>query len=274
LPVDDLAAEARGLRRVASPVALAVAFLTILPVRVRSIDLGAAAAWFPAVGALIGALAGGVRAGADPLFGSAAATVLAIVALVAVTGALHQDGLADTADGLGVRGDRDRRLAAMRDSATGAFGVLALIGWALLLLAALTPLTQVEALAALIAAGALSRWAALVHAAATPPARPDGLGAGFRVGAGALGFASASAVVIAVAAAALGEPAGSGFADRLGSAHALGAAAVALAAAFAVALLSAWAARRAIGGRTGDTIGATVAVAEVAVALALLGFWR
>ena len=58
---------------------------------------------------------------------------LALVVLVALTGALHQDGLADTADGLGARGDRDRRLAAMRDSAIGAFGVLALIGWALLL---------------------------------------------------------------------------------------------------------------------------------------------
>jgi adenosylcobinamide-GDP ribazoletransferase len=277
LHVDEVAAEARGLRRVASHVALAVAFLTILPVRMRSIDLGAAAAWFPAVGALIGALAGGVRAGADPLFGPTVATALAMVALVAVTGALHQDGLADTADGLGVRGDRERRLAVMRDSATGAFGVLALIGWALLMLAALAPLSQVEALAALIAVGALSRWAALVHAAATPPARPDGLGAGFRVGAGALGFASATALVVAAGAAALGAGSaggGSGFADALGSADALAAAAVALAAALAVALLSAWAARRAIGGRTGDTIGATVAVAEVAVALTLLGFWR
>src|SRR5262249_43615982 len=113
--------------------ALAVAFLTIVPVKVRdpNASLSRAAAFFPPGGAAIGAAAGGVRVGLQPLLGTGPATVLALIALVALTGALHQDGLADTADGLGARGDRDRRLAAMRDSAIGAFGVLALIGWAL-----------------------------------------------------------------------------------------------------------------------------------------------
>jgi adenosylcobinamide-GDP ribazoletransferase len=256
LTVDELA-PAHGLRRLRAELALAVSFLTVLPVRVRvPVALGAAAVWFPAVGALIGALAGGIRVGAEPIVGATAASVLAMGALVISTGALHQDGLADTADGLGVRGDRERRLAAMRDSATGAFGVLALVGWALLLLAALAPLTRTEAFAALVTAGALSRWAALLHAAGVRPARPDGLGAGFAVGRVALGLATASAVAVAVVAA--GPEPGL----------------VAVAVTLAIALLSAWAARRAIGGRTGDTIGATVAVAEVAVCTALLGFWR
>ncbi|MEA2361406.1 MAG: adenosylcobinamide-GDP ribazoletransferase [Thermoleophilaceae bacterium] len=258
MTVDELA-PASGLRRAAAQLALAVSFLTVVPVRLRgrsAVDLGGAAVWFPVVGALIGALAGGVRAGAEPLFGATAATVLAMAALVLVTGALHQDGLADTADGLGVRGDPERRLAVMRDSATGAFGVLALVGWALLLLAALAPLSDSEALAALVTAGALSRWAALLHAAATSPARPEGLGAGFRVGRVALLIASACAVLVAGVAAGIGP----GLA--------------ALGVTLAIALLSAWAARRAIGGRTGDTIGATVAVVEVAVCTALLGFWR
>ena len=108
---------------------------------------------------------------------------------------------------------------------------------------------------------ALSRWAAVLHAAAAPPARADGLGARFNVGVAVLAFASASVVAIAPGVALLAEE---------GPLSATVAVAVALAA----GLLSARAARRAVGGRTGDTIGATVAVAEVAVALVLLGFWR
>jgi adenosylcobinamide-GDP ribazoletransferase len=278
LPVDEAAGAEAAERTVdeRAPVGLAglplaFAFLTILPVRVRSLDLGAAAAWFPIVGAALGAAAGGVWVGGEPLLGPAAASVLALVALVALSGALHQDGLADTADGLGVRGDRARRLAVMRDSATGAFGVVALIAWALLMVAALSPLSQLEALAALIAVGALSRWAALLHAAAVPPARTDGLGAAFEVRGAALAVASASAVALAAAAALLAQAGAEGGASADGQALALGAA---TAAALAVGLLSAGAARRVVGGRTGDTIGATVAVVEVVVALVLLGFWR
>jgi adenosylcobinamide-GDP ribazoletransferase len=234
--------------------ALAVAFLTIVPVRVRdpNASLASAAAFFPLVGAAVGAAAGGIRVAFQPLLGTGPATVLALVVLVALTGALHQDGLADTADGLGARGDRDRRLAAMRDSAIGAFGVLALIGWALLLATTLARFSATDALLALVAAGALSRWAALLHAAATPPARRDGLGAGFAPTTAALLIASATALAVA-------EPAG-------GALPGLAAIAATL---VVSALTSAWA-RRALGGRTGDTLGATVALAELAACAALL----
>lgn len=247
------------LRRTGAQLALALAFLTIVPVRVParpSVALGAAAAWFPVVGALVGALAGGVRVGLESLIGGTAATVLALAALVVVTGALHQDGLADVADGLGVRGDRDRRLAVMRDPVTGTFGTLALIGWALLMLAAVAPLDNADALFVLISAGALSRWAALLHASFVPPARPGGLGAGFVVTQVALVVATICAVTVALVAAGPGP----------------GLAAVG--ATLAVVGLSALAARRAIGGRTGDTIGATVCVVEAVVATVLLGFFR
>ena len=113
-----------------------------------------AAVWFPLVGAAVGAVAGRRPRRRPSTFRAAARTVLAMIALVVVTGALHQDGLADTADGLGVRGDRERRLAVMRDSATGAFGVLALIAWALLLFTALSRSTGDHAFRTLIAAGA------------------------------------------------------------------------------------------------------------------------
>jgi adenosylcobinamide-GDP ribazoletransferase len=244
------------LRRAASGATLAVAFLTIVPVRARGpvAGLGAAAGWLPLVGAFVGAAAGGVRSLAEPTLGPSVATVLALATLVVVTGALHQDGLADCADGLGARGDRERRLAAMRDSATGVFGVLALLGWALLLTTALAELTRAEALRALVTMALAGRWAALAHARATPPARREGLGASFEVSTAGLLWASATAV------------AGALLLD--GPLHGL----ATLAAALLVAgLVSAWA-RRTLGGRTGDTPGATVALAEVAVCLTLLGF--
>ena len=236
--------------------ALALAFLTILPVPVRGDAgrLGAAAPWFPLVGAVVGGLAGAARYASEPLFGSAVASVLALVVLVAVTGALHADGLADCADGLGVRGDRERRLTVMRDSAIGAFGTLALIGWALLLITALTTLSDGEALRAFVTAAIAGRWAALIHAAAAPPARSDGLGATFDPTPAGLAVATAATL------------AGVVLVD--GPVHGLASAAAALLVALATA---AWS-RRSLGGRTGDTLGATVALAEIAVCLTLLAF--
>lgn len=244
------------LRRAVCGASLAVAFLTILPVRLRNpaASLAAAAGWFPLVGALVGGAAGGVRYLTEPIFGAPVATVLALLTLVVLTGALHQDGLADCADGLGARGDRERRLAAMRDSATGAFGVLALLGWALLLTSALAELTRAEALRALVTMALASRWATLLHASATPPARREGLGASFEPAPIALAAASVTALAGAVA---LDGP--------LHGVAALGAAVL------VAGLVSAWA-RRALGGRTGDTLGATVAIAEIAVCLTLLSF--
>ncbi len=248
----------------------AIAFLTIVPVPASAMatagaeqaGLGATAAWFPLVGAAVGALAGAVRLLLGSLLGDGVATVLAMIALVIVTGALHQDGLADTADGLGVRNHarsaagRARRLEVMRDSSTGAFGALALIAWALLLFTTVSSLDGAHALRALVVACALARWAALVHAAATPAARRDGLGASLQVGRGAVGVATVVAVAAALTIGGL----------------AAGAAAIvtaALAAALSVAF-----ARRMLGGRTGDTLGATVAIAELVVCVVLLGVWQ
>src|ERR1700757_3136511 len=100
-PAQD-AVDSRGPERVPwSGLRGAIAFLTIAPVpSAPDTGLAVAAGWFPLVGAAVGALAGGVRVGAQQLLGRTPATVLAMIALVVVTGALHQDGLADTADGL------------------------------------------------------------------------------------------------------------------------------------------------------------------------------
>jgi adenosylcobinamide-GDP ribazoletransferase len=217
--------------------------------------LASAAGWFPLVGAAVGALAGGVRVGSEPLVGRTVATVLGVFAIVIVTGALHLDGLADTADGMGVRGDVHRRLEVMRDSATGAYGTLAVVGWALLTLSALASLDADHALRALIAAGALARLAALLHAAGTRPARVDGLGAAFQARRPALIAGTATAVAVAVAICGA-YPAG-----------------VAVGATLLVSAASVGFARQTLGGRTGDTLGATVAVAEAAVCTVLLAVW-
>ncbi len=106
----------------------ATAFMTRLPVGAPEGGDLAAACWaFPVAGLLIGAIAGGLLAaawtfGAPPLV----AALLALAAMAALTGALHEDGLADTADGLG-GGSPERKLEIMRDSRVGAFGVLALV---------------------------------------------------------------------------------------------------------------------------------------------------
>jgi adenosylcobinamide-GDP ribazoletransferase len=256
MPAQDALDTRRSRRARWSGLPSAIAFLTIAPVPgAAGSELAVAAGWFPLVGAAVGAFAGAVRIGAQQLLGRTPATVLAMIALVVATGALHQDGLADTADGLGARGDRSRRLRVMRDPATGVFGALALIGWALLLLTTLASLDASHALTALVVACALARWAALVHATGTRCARSDGLGAALRVGPIAFGLASATALVLALA---LCGPAPG---------------AIALVAALLVAALSATFARRTLGGHTGDTLGATVAVAEVAVCATLLAVW-
>ena len=239
--------------------ALAVSFLTIVPVRARAAwsgEIGPAAAWFPIVGATIGAIAGGVRAAIDPLVGPVPATVVALIVGVVLTGGLHQDGLADAADGLGVRGGRARRLEVMRDPTVGAFGVLALIGWALVIVTSVGPLPPGRAVVALTVAAVVGRLAAVAHALACRPARTDGLSAAFRPTPAAGAVAAVTGVGLSLA-----------LAWPFGGLVALGAGAV-------VCLGSVGVASRRFGGRTGDTLGATVCITEAAVCLALLGVWH
>lgn len=255
-----MAVPARRVRWTRGPF-VALAFLTIVPVPPGLLgddgfDLAPALPWFPVVGAAVGALAGGVLAGVAELVGRAPAAVIGIAVLVLATGGLHQDGLADTFDGLGVRGDRMRRLAVMRDSTVGAFGVLALVVWALLLVTSLDRVDAVEALRTLIVAEALGRGAALLHAIGAPSARADGLGAQLPSHRGAMAAAGVLGAAIAVAAA---GPARGG---------------LALAVAGVVAALASVGARRAIGGSTGDTLGATASITGALVCVALAATWH
>jgi adenosylcobinamide-GDP ribazoletransferase len=235
----------------------ALSLLTILPAGRRDIPAEAtrgAALWFPLVGSLVGVAAAAAYALAETLVGSLYAAAFALTISAVLTGALHHDGLADTADGLGVRGDIARRLDVMRDPGIGAFGALALIAFALLATAALARLDPPEAAGALVAGHALGRWAALAQLTFVGPAREDGLGAAFSAQPAA--FAIGSVLALAISLVSAGILAG------------LVAAAAAALAATATALL----ARTATRGRTGDTLGAAVLVTELAVYTALAAY--
>jgi len=132
--------------------------------------------------------------------------------------------------------------------------VLALVLWALLLAVTLAALPRHDVIRTLVAAGALGRWAAVLHAAALPPARSEGLGAAFSPAPAAVVVATGLAVAT-VALAVVPDL-------------------VALAVAVAVTAGVSALARRGLGGRTGDTLGATVALTDVIVCLVLLGFAR
>jgi adenosylcobinamide-GDP ribazoletransferase len=161
-------------------VRLAVMMLTRLPVG-RLQDPApslAEARWaYPLVGLIVGLIAWGVHSlslwlGASPTL----AAVAALGAVILPTGAMHQDGLADFADGIWGGQDKARRLEIMRDSAIGSYGVLALILCCAVWIAALTQLGGQAGMLSFLAVGVLSRIAMTVCSATMPLARTDGLG--------------------------------------------------------------------------------------------------
>jgi adenosylcobinamide-GDP ribazoletransferase len=185
---------------------------------------------------------------------------LATAALVVATGALHEDGLADVADGFGGGATRARKLEIMRDSRVGAYGAIAIALALILRVGALTAALDGgvwRASLSLMLVAALSRAAALTPLALLPPARAEGSGAAAgRLDSNALAAAWGSALVIALG---LGLVA-------LGVAHALLAALMSGAGAWLMVAL----ARRAIGGQTGDVAGAAQQCGEIAAWCGLL----
>ena len=242
-------------RRIFAGFASATAIYTRLPVAppaCRAERLADAAWAFPLVGAGIG----GVAAFAFLLvqllgLGDWPAAVLAVLASIVLTGALHEDGLADTADGLIGGQDREQRLAIMRDSRHGTFGVVAIVLSVLLRVTALADIGDpIHAGLALIAAHAASRAALPVAMLVLAPARADGLGAAAgrprtRLAIGAL------AIGLLTTLAALGPMRG---------ATAFGLASAAIFASGALA-------HRRIGGYTGDVLGAFEQIGEIVMLL-------
>jgi adenosylcobinamide-GDP ribazoletransferase len=243
------------LRGMFSGFAVATAFFTRIPVATPACRVAPLAdtAWaFPLVGAGIGGVAALAFLLAQLLgLGDWPAAVLAVLAGIVLTGALHEDGLADAADGLVGGDDRDQRLAIMRDSRHGTFGVVAIVLSVLLRAAALAEIGEpIYAGLALIAAQAASRAALPCAMFALAPARAEGLGAG-------AGRPSMPLVVAALAIGLLVSLA------ALGPARGLVAIGLAGAAIFALGVL----ARRRIGGYTGDVLGAFQQIGEIVMLL-------
>ncbi|PPQ18288.1 adenosylcobinamide-GDP ribazoletransferase [Bradyrhizobium sp. AC87j1] len=252
---------AEFLRDVIADLRMAASFVTILPVassKPAADGAVARATWaLPVAGLLVG-LAGAfvykvaIRFGLTPNI----AALLALATTALITGALHEDGLADTADGLGGGRTRERKLEIMRDSRIGTYGVCALILSFGLRWSALAAIADPLLVAfALLSAHAAARAGVPAFMSLVPPARPDGLSA-------SAGSPPGRSVAIAFA---LGTLA---LALALGPGKAL----VGLILLSLAGLLLARLAVRQIGGQTGDILGAFEQIGEILILLVAASF--
>lgn len=235
----------------------ALRFLTIVPLAWRGEQDGhfftASLAWFPVIGLLIGLTGAVFISGLMPFCPPPVVAVAAIVLLAAVSGCLHLDGLADSGDGLLSARPRERILEIMRDSHTGAMGVIALVIVLLGKFAALASLSGPTLILTLIAMPLAGRCAIVLTMAILPYAREgEGLGRLFYSPASrwaALWSLALLAAVLAWSGWRLMWP-------------------VFIAFGLTVLLFSLWC-RRKIGGATGDTLGAVCELTELMVAVAM-----
>jgi adenosylcobinamide-GDP ribazoletransferase len=234
--------------------AAAFALLTRFPVPRQPLKAEANAAWaYPLVGSAIGALGGCVYWILFALsLPPALSAIFALLAMVLATGALHEDGLADFADGFAGTTPADR-LSIMRDRRTGTYGATALIfSLALRATAVALIVAPASVLAALLVAGAAGRTSAVIVMASLPAARSDGLSAAVgRPSPKVAGAAQAIAFLV----------------GWLSLSFSLAVFVMAIAA--AVALLVSRYAQSKLGGQTGDVLGASSQITEC-LTLALL----
>lgn len=234
---------------------LAISFLTIVPLPIHEAedsDVAASMALFPLVGALMGvafALEDRVLAS---IFGHALRSAFIILSMVVLSGAVHLDGLADSADALGAGRDRERALEILRDSRIGAFGALALVFAVALKVLALASVFGRARIAMLIVAPTLGRWGLVAASYKLEYLRAHGAGSSMlgRFDDRNLALASAFAIAAMV---------------FFHSRHVLIAYAVAIVATIAMRGFY----RRWLGGITGDLIGACGEIIEVVVMLVM-----
>lgn len=232
----------------------ALQFLTRVPIRLRSApELSRSVPWFPVAGALIGVAVGGVAAGMMELVPPLVAGAIAVLFGVLLTGAFHEDGLADTADALGGWSPEQRR-EILKDSRHGSYGVAAMCGTIVLRIVCVASLGPAVAFASLIAAHTLGRGAAVGVMGLATPVPEEGLGADYSRALSPRSAGIGVTAALAIAALAVGWWVGP----------------LALAAAVVAAIVM-MVAHRAFGGVSGDILGAVEQLAECFVLVAVTG---
>lgn len=159
--------------------------LTSIPLGRRDLSLqdpGRSMLWFPLVGLIIGAMLAGLDFVLALVLPDLPATALLLAAWVAITGGLHLDGFIDCCDGLLVAKPAEQRLAIMKDSRVGAFGLVGAICLLLVKFSTLAALASGDRPGWLLVIPTLSRWAMVWAAWRYPLARPDGFATWFRQG--------------------------------------------------------------------------------------------
>ena len=221
-------------------------------------DFNASVWAFPVVGSVVGGSGAAFYALSLALgLPAVIAAILAIAVMVVLSGAFHEDGLADVADGFGGGGTVERKLEIMRDSRIGSYGMIAIVLSMGLRIGGLSELTVIQATAALVTGGMLSRLMVIFIMRYMPPARKDGL-------AHDTGKPSLSRILIGTAltmgvAVVLIEPLPALYATCV---------------AVLSCIIMGWIAKRQIGGFTGDVLGAVQQVSDIAILLFLVSFWN
>lgn len=240
-----------------APLFAAFTFLTRLPLPgaagVDGETLARASVWFPVVGAVVGLIGGLTLVGAERLWPPLVAATLGVLATVLLTGAFHEDALADAADGFGGGANRERILEIMRDSRIGSYGAVALVLVLSARIGCLAAMTPMDGARALIGAHVLARWSSLPLIRALPYARANGAGRPFVGTVTPLRLLSGTLLAVLLIAVALGWralPAG-------------------LTAGVVTAIAGRYFRSR-LGGITGDCLGATNQLVELATYLAVL----
>ncbi len=251
------------LKTLRMDIRIAVSLCTILPVGPAApLENGeiARASWaLPAAGLFVGLIGAVIYSIAARLgLPTISSAMLALASTILATGAMHEDGLADTADGLGGGTSPDHKLEIMRDSRVGTYGACALIVSIILRWSAIAAIAEPKWVAtALLMSHAAARAALPAFMWLVPPARLDGLSAG-------AGQPSQQSAIIALGLGALCLIFGFGPSKAM----------VAVLLLALTGLVLAWLATRQIGGQTGDILGALEQIGEIAVMLIGAALWH